>query len=272
MTKKIRQLILYPIIGDILSEKQKVYIFKALDITPDSLIDILEENVNLDNLKNIIEDLDSSKRVECFKISKEIIELETPSLSQLKKLAELGELLEISEKETGFNFNLYDEYEIINFEFNKALINFSMIGASIAFIPFIPIADYFILTTLQVALISKIFTLYNFELNPKEFLKIITFTLGSGFIFKMVSKILTGFVPILGWFVKASVAFSGTYAIGILAKSYALAKGDLSSENIKEIWKKASEDGKKEFDKLKKVIIEQKDNLLSKLKNYKTEL
>lgn len=269
MTDKVKKIILYPVLVDVISEKQKSYISEIFDATGDDLSQLLNEKMSIEQIGLIAKDLDKNKRLECFQLSKKILELEKISMSQLIALAELGEILEIENKDTGFDFNIYNKEEIINFEFNKTLTNFSMVSGAIGFIPFIPFSDYFILTPLQIAMITKIFNLYKFEMDPKDFLKVIGATLGIGLLLKGISKIITNFIPFLGWVVNASIAFSGTYAIGIVARRYALAKGELDTDSLKNIWEKSFEDGKKEFEKLKKFIFEQKDNLFKEFQKYK---
>jgi len=269
MTDKIRELILYPVIVDTISTKQKLEIAKIFDISEQEVNELLKSRIEVYEINSIVKELDKEKRLECFKTTKKILEIEKISMTQLMALAELGRILEIDEKETGFDFNIYDSNEIIDVEFNRALTNFSMISSVIGFIPFIPFSDYFILTPLQIALVTKIFNLYNFEMTPQDFLKAIGATAGIGLIFKGMSRLITNFVPFLGWIVNASIGFAGTYAIGIVARRYALEKGNISKENIKEIWEQSFEDGKKEFEKLKKFILEKKDLLFKEFKNYK---
>jgi len=268
MTDKVKQLVLYPLLTGIISEKQKSYIAEIFNINEDELINLLNEKISIEEINSIANEMTKEQKIECFNLAKKILEVEKISMSQLIALAELGKILNIKEDETGFDFNIYNLDEVIEFEFNKTLINFSMVAGAIGFIPFIPFSDYFLLTPLQIAMITKIFNLYKFDMEPSDFLKIIGATAGIGLLLKGVSKIITNVIPFFGWVINASVAFAGTYSIGIVARRYALAKGEMDPDTLKNIWEQSFEDGKKEFEKLKKFIFEQKESLFKEFKKY----
>jgi uncharacterized protein (DUF697 family) len=156
-------------------------------------------------------------------------------------------------------------------EYKKTLVNYSIVASAIGFIPFIPVADYWILAPLQVGMIAKISSTFGFKIDGKEFLKMIAATLGIGFILKSAAGVINRFIPFLGWFVNAGVAFAGTYAIGILTRHYIAAEGNLSEEKIKEIWAKSYAEGKEEFFRLKDFILEKKDELVKEFKEYMKE-
>ena len=67
------------------------------------------------------------------------------------------------------------------------------------------------------------------------------------------------------------IAFSGTYAIAIIAQKYIENKGDLSEESVKRIYKEAFEEGKTQFKLLKNYIAKEKDNLLAELMKFLKE-
>ena len=73
----------------------------------------------------------------------------------------------------------------------------------------------------------------------------------------------TGSISVAG-----GIAFSGTYAIAIIAQKYIEHKGDLSEESIKRIYQEAYSEGKKQFKMLKTDIAKEKDNLLGELKKF----
>ncbi|HOJ64775.1 MAG TPA: hypothetical protein PLE45_10185 [Spirochaetota bacterium] len=271
MTDKVKQLVLYPLLTGIISEKQKSYIAEIFNINEEELINLLNEKISIEEINSIANEMTKEQKIECFNLAKKILEVEKISMSQLMALAELGKILNIKEDETGFDFNIYNLDEVIEFEFNKTLINFSMVAGAIGFIPFIPFSDYFLLTPLQIAMITKIFNLYKFDMEPSDFLKIIGATAGIGLLLKGVSKIITNVIPFFGWVINASVAFAGTYSIGIVARRYALAKGEMDPDTLKNIWEQSFEDGKKEFEKLKKFIFEQKESLFKEFKKYTDE-
>jgi uncharacterized protein (DUF697 family) len=158
--------------------------------------------------------------------------------------------------------------EEIDYEYKQTLLNYSIVASAIGFIPFLPISDFWILTPLQLSMLARLSRLYNFKLDAEEFLKMTGATVGLGLTFKTVSVVLNRFIPFLGWVINAGVAFSGTYALGILAKHYIEADGKLSQETIKDIWEKSYAEGKEEFESLKKYILEKKDEILKDFKKY----
>jgi len=261
--KQIASLILYPVQASNITVKQKEYITEIFnDLDLDELENILKNKIKKEQLKEIADSISEDERLNYFKLAKTIAEIDNISYEQYQSFAELGLALGIKETETGFSFNIYDKEELRNFEYKRTLTNYSMISAAIGFIPFIPISDFFILTTLQLGLISKIANLYNFKIDGDQFLKMIVATLGSGFIFRTAAGILNRFIPIVGWVINASIAFAGTYAIGIITKRYIEANGDLSEDSIKTIWENSFSDGKEEFSKFKDFILDKKDDLL----------
>ena len=108
-------------------------------------------------------------------------------------------------------------------------------------------------------------------MSYKEFLKMISGVLGIGFLLKLTSKILNSFIPFVGWVINASVAYAGTYAIGIITKRYIEEKGNLTKESIKLIWEKSYKEGKEEFWELKDYIYKKKNELIKEFEKYKNK-
>ncbi|MBP5450484.1 MAG: hypothetical protein J6Y01_10260, partial [Spirochaetales bacterium] len=140
--------------------------------------------------------------------------------------------------------------------------NYSCISAAVGFIPFVPIADFFVLTPLQVVMSNQIFALYNFDCDTKEFLKTVGAAVGQGLLMRLTSKLFCSLIPGLGWVINASVAFTGTYIIGRIAREYAMQGGTLNAESIQKIWAQASNEAKREFPKLKDFIFDCKDMII----------
>lgn len=263
MNKKTASLVLYPILASNITKKQKdliVNLFTDLELS--EIEEIVKTRITPEDVKNIADKLKVKEKKEIFNLSKLIADNETLSLSQIKAFKELGTILDIQENETGFSFNIYNDNEIIDYEYKRTLTNYSVIASAVGFIPFIPVSDYFILTPLQIGMVSKISNLFNFKLDAEQFIKMLAGTLGAGFVFRGVSQIINRFIPFVGWIINASVAFAGTYAIGIIAKRYIELNGDLSGENIKTLWETSFNEGKEEFGKLKDFILEKKDDLI----------
>lgn len=269
MDKKKAALALYPILASGITRKQKeaaTDIF--IDLEEGELEDVFEKQITLDEMKEIASKLKSKEKKESYDFSKIIADIETLSLSQVKAFKEYALALEIKKEDTGFTFDLFNDDEILEYEYQKILTNYSIIASAVGFIPFLPISDFFILTPLQIGMIARISNLYDFKIDAENLLKMIAGVLGAGFIFRSITQIINRFVPVIGWAINASIGFAGTYAIGIIAKRYIDLKGDLSGENIKTLWEESFEEGKKEFSKLKDFIFIKKDEVLEYFKNY----
>lgn len=262
---------LYPIKDQSLGELEKDKISKILEIEREELNTFLEsENFKSLTIEKIQKNNDHNENIEIFLKAKSIIESINASEEALKKLVELAKKLDIKPEETGYDFNIYEENAIREIEFFKSVRSFSLISAAIGFIP-LPIPDYPLLTTMQLGLIFKISNIYEFKIDVKEFFKVVLSTLGAGIVLRTSAKVLRSFIPFVGWLINASVAYAGTYSIGIITKRYIEEGGNLSSEKIKSIWEKSYEDGKKEFNKLKNFILKIKEELLKEISFYKED-
>jgi uncharacterized protein (DUF697 family) len=268
-SREILSLIIYPLKSGSLTEEQK-QLLKGFfeDMTENDMSNLNRMKISSDELKHVAENIHGIDRMLCFKISKELLEKRGIFSDNLDALAEIGRLLDIDPKDTGFDFDIYDPDQLKEYEYRKTLNNFSIVASAIGFIPFIPVADFFILTPIQIGMVSKISNIYGYPVDPKEFLKMISGTLGMGVVFKFTASIINRLIPFIGWVVNATVAFAGTYAIGIIARRYIEAGGELTKESVRDIWLSSYEDGKIEFEKFRKYIFVKKDDLLKEMKEY----
>ncbi len=274
MSKEMLSLILYPLQSLNLNDEEKVKIKNVLkkefkNMKNDEFEETLKNKLSVTGMKKIAAEVTDENRLKYFDISRTLVELIEFSKPQLERLSEVGKALKINKEDTGLEFDLYNLDKINDFEFKKSIKKFSIVAAAIGFIPFVPISDFTILSVLHVGMISKIANIYGFKIEPKQFLKMIAGTLGAGIIFKITSKVLCTLLPFVGWIINASVAFAGTYAVGILAKSYIDENGELTKETIRSIWRKSYEEGKEEFWKLKEYIFEKKEELLKEIEKYR---
>lgn len=276
MSKKKAFIILYPITAVKLNEKQKdgltAFIMNEYkELKVEDLIDIFDERMDLDELKKSSATIKEAEGKRIFKIAATIVESMNMCKETLLSLAELGKVFNVSAKETDIDINIYKLDEVNQFEYLKTVRNFSKVSAAIAFIPFVPIADFIILTPIQIGMVAKISNIYEFDLDPKEFLKMVGGTIGAGILMRTTSKILYSLVPIIGWAINAAIAFAGTYAIGILAKKYIEEKGNLTKESIQKIWERSYKEGKKEFNIFKEYIMNKKEDLIKEFNKYTEE-
>lgn len=285
MNKKRIQLILYPILAGSISEKQIEKLkefYKTL--SDETVTDLVQNRISPEEVKTFSSDYSVKVKDNILSRSKEIAAADPENQVGEEAFAEFAGLLGIIEKpaaqkdkepeqietpvEENENQPVPDQKEPditdVEAEYRKVLINFSTITSVIAFLP-LPVVDLFLIAPIQTAMVAKIVKLYDYDIEPKKLQKALLGALGSAIAIKCLAS-LAGFLLPLAWIIHASITFAGTYALGILAKEYAEADGDLSKENIKKIWKAALQDGKEEFKKLKEYIVKNKDPLIEKCK------
>lgn len=135
---------------------------------------------------------------------------------------------------------------------NQVIVIFSTTCAAIAVQP-VPFADFFILTPLQAYMGARISAIRGTPLNEKEVNDLIVELMGVVGLGMVAQQIgiaaAKAFFPIFGSVATVPVVFSLTYAIGKLMDAYFVAKvegQDLSAAQIKDVWKRAKKDGRRE--------------------------
>lgn len=131
--------------------------------------------------------------------------------------------------------------ELIHRLADRINITFSGIAATVAVTP-IPVADLYVLLTLQAFLISFIVMLSGREISIESAIEFI-FSIGgitvAGNVFKILAQQLVKLIPVAGSAVSAAIAYAGTLAIGKAAVSYYIDGFD-----IKEIRRNYNKDKK----------------------------
>jgi uncharacterized protein (DUF697 family) len=102
------------------------------------------------------------------------------------------------------------EYLINSFSRKNALI-----GAAV----FIPGVDLPVLTLNQIRMVLRISAAYGLDTDAQRAPELMA-TFGAAFGFRALARQLLNIVPVLGWIVKAGVAYAGTRAIGEAAIRY----------------------------------------------------
>ena len=267
MEKNTISLILFPILVDGISFKQKEALKKIFHNVPSTDMEkLFKKRISRQEVEKLAKNLTDAEKKAIFKEAKEIAEIDYITRSQFEEFAEFGNLLGISRDDCGFDINIYDKNDILEYEYKRTLTNFSLISSAVAFVP-VPFTDLFLITPLQIAMVAKISTLLDFEINSTGFIKMITGVIGTGLALRTTSRILAYFLP-FKWITNAAVAYAGTYAMGILVKNYIEAGGSLTEEAIQEIWANSFEEGKTEAFKIKDILLSNKDILLKRAKEY----
>jgi uncharacterized protein (DUF697 family) len=278
VSEKFLGLVLYPALADGLSKGEQDALKGIVEgmegVDPAQIIDAVSQRISASEMSALAGQVPDDQKYHYYSLAKQIAAVD--GLNQLEKIAlqELSTALKIACDREVFDIpehdadvNLKDDEK----NFYGIAKKFSMIAGAIGFLPTPFISDFTLITPLQIYMVNKIAKLYDYPLNPKELLKMVSGTVGLGYTCLLVARGLLAFVPVAGWFVAGGIAFAGTYTIAIIAQKYIENKGDLSEESIKRIYKEAFEEGKKQFKLLKNDIAKEKDNLLGDLKKFMQE-
>jgi len=278
MSEKFLALVLYPALADGITtseqEALKGIIEGMAGVEPAQVIDAISQRLSAAEMSWLARQVPNDQKYHYYSLAKEIAAID--GLSQPEKIAlqELSTALKIACDREIFDIPEHDVD--VNFKddeknFYGMAKKFSMIAGAIGFLPTPFISDFTLIAPLQIYMVEKIAKLYDYPVNGKELIKMMSGTIGLGYTCLLVARGLLAFVPVGGWFVAGGIAFAGTYAIAIIAQKYIEQKGDLSEESIKRIYKEAFEEGKKQFKLLKNDIAKEKDNLLGELKKFLQE-
>ena len=259
-------LILYPLNKKRLGAVQKKYIIKTLGLEPDFDFEELRyADITDEDLTNAVGEVNPDEKADIFKTAYSLAE--HIFVIDFDRMVRLAEVLSLNAADTGLDYDIFDSAAITDRKYEIVSRNYSCISAAIGFIPFVPVADFFVLTPLQVVMCNQIFAMYNFDCDTKEFLKTVGAAVGQGLLMRLTSKLFCSLIPGLGWVINASVAFTGTYIIGRIAREYAMNGGTLSSESIQAIWCQANAEAKREFPKMKDFIFDCKDMIVDAWKS-----
>ena len=262
------KIILFPL-GENISFKQKEFVLKKFsDISLTELDEYFKNPLSEDEIFDLCEKIeDDEKRLDLFKQAKEICEIKEITICQLERLALLGEALMIEEKDTGFDFSLYDESQCKDYIFQLTLIRFAMMSTVVEIIPLNKIISCFAASSLQTALATKVAEIYNFKLDVNHFLKMASGSTGVSLLFKGVGYGISRLFP-FNFIWRASSAFASAYAVGLAAKAYIGAEGKINADNLKSIWESSLEEGKSVFRQFKNYIYRNKISLAEDLKKW----
>ncbi|MCM1131836.1 MAG: 50S ribosome-binding GTPase [Ruminococcus flavefaciens] len=134
------------------------------------------------------------------------------------------------EAKRGFNLAFKLE-ELIQKLAKRVNIIFSGISSVVSATP-IPIADLYVLLTLQAVLVSFIAMLSGRKINLKtamEFIASMGGVVAAGNVFRLAAHQLVKLIPVAGSVVSAGIAYVGTWSIGRAAIAYYIDKTDMNT-------------------------------------------
>ena len=119
------------------------------------------------------------------------------------------------------------------------------VSAAVALLP-IPVADFFLITPMQIAMVTAIGYFYGVDVNKERVFELFA-TLGAGFGFREAARQLVKLVPGYGTVISAAIAFAGTVALGETAHVWFKSKMKLDAEELKEIFRRTAIRAKDEY-------------------------
>ena len=264
------KIVLFPA-GDNLSFKQKEFILKKFNnISLTEIEECIKNSMTETEISEHCKEIESKEKCkDLFDSAKTICEIKDINIAQLDRLAILAEALDIEESDTGFDFALSDKDQRNDYIFQLLLIRYAIMSTVVEIMPLNCVVSCFASSSLQTMLATKIAKLYDFELDVKHFMKIASGTTGMSLLFKGIGSGISKLLPFkLIW--RTSSAFASSYAIGIAAKAYIGAEGNINADNLKGIWESALEEGKDVFKQFKSYIFRNKKYLINDLKKSLT--
>ena len=264
------KIVLFPA-GDNLSFKQKEFILKKFNnISLAEIEECIKKPITETEISEHCKEIESKEKCkDLFDSAKTICEIKDINIAQLDRLAILAEALDIEESDTGFDFALSDKDQRNDYIFQLLLIRYAIMSTVVEIMPLNCVVSCFASSSLQTMLATKIAKLYDFELDVKHFMKIASGTTGMSLLFKGIGSGISKLLPFkLIW--RTSSAFASSYAIGIAAKAYIGAEGNINADNLTGIWESALEEGKEVFKQFKSYIFRNKKYLINDLKKSLT--
>ncbi len=107
------------------------------------------------------------------------------------------------------------------------------------------IADMVVLTKAQAFLVYKLGLALGFSTRWEEYVAEFGSVIGGGFVWRQLSRMLIGLIPVWGIVPKVAVAYSGTFAVGHVVLQWYLTRNKLTRQQMSAIYTQALTNGKK---------------------------
>jgi uncharacterized protein (DUF697 family) len=174
-----------------------------------------------------------------------------PVFMQLEFIPVIMELLPERHLALGRQFPLFRvaiAQQLINETcFTNAVYSFSTGVAEIVPIFDIPlnITDTIVLTKAQAFLVYKLGLSLGFSTRWQDYLGEFGSVIGGGFVWRQLSRMLIGLIPIWGIVPKVAVAYSGTYVVGHVVLQWYLTGRHITKQQMRALYTQALMNGKK---------------------------
>ena len=143
--------------------------------------------------------------------------------------------------------DFFDEEENLREIAQDTVTNFAFWAAAIVLIP-IPFCDLVFLMPIQSAMVVAVGKVYKVNETPERILAIIAGSCGASVFGQLTALFLSNLIPFVGSLVSAPFVFGWTYGLGEVAIRYFESKGQASENELKSIFKKASQEASDKYD------------------------
>lgn len=267
-------LILYPSLADGLSETEERFVTAVFaDVDRVEGNEVIQKELpgrlSKREMEAFASRVPSYQRSNFYFLAKRIASAGGLSDSERAALEELRSALRVETEVDDFEFpdrELEPEQDEETFE--EIARKYAKIAGVVTFLPIPIVSDSFVLIPLQIRMVKRISDNFGYSLDAKHFVKTIINKAGSEYALSIAGRGLVGFIPLVGWAVAGGISFAVTYATALVAKKYIEQDGALDDESLKETFREAYEEGRREFNALKEEIFKGKDKLVEKIAQF----
>lgn len=150
---------------------------------------------------------------------------------------------------------------------HESIMNFSLWSAGIVLFP-IPFSDLILLMPIQSAMVINIGKIYNVKEPPERLLALLAGACGATVFGQITMLFCANLIPVIGKIIAAPFVFGWTYGIGEVAIRYFESKGQVTDDELKSLFKKASKEASKSYDKTKQI---KPSEALNNIREYVSE-
>lgn len=134
--------------------------------------------------------------------------------------------------------------------------SFALWSAGIVLFP-LPFSELIALIPVQTAMILSLSKIFNVQEPPEKILAYIAATSGVTVFGQVTMIIVSNLVPFFGKLVSAPFIYGWTYGLGEVAIRYFQTQGEVSGDEMKQVFKQASKQASKQFRQEKRVTKEE---------------
>lgn len=165
-------------------------------------------------------------------------------------------------------FNEEEDAEELRERAKETVVNFSLWAAGIVLVP-IPFSDLILLMPIQSAMVIAVGRIFGVKDTPERILAIIAGACGASVFGQITTLLVANLIPVIGKVISAPFVFGWTYGLGEVAIRYFESQGQASSDELKQIYKKASKEASRGYDSKKTRVAP--GEALNNLRDYMSE-